>query len=195
VIGPEDVLAFWFGDLKVGESVPNEVRMRWFKKDPAFDAAIEERFGAARDGAARGELDGWIETPRGILALIIVLDQFTRNTRRDTPAMYANDAQALELTRLFLDTDGADALHPDMQTFGVMPLMHSEDPLDQERCVAWGEALAERHPGEYDQFVKYAKIHRDIVVKYGRFPHRNSILGRESTPEELEFLKTPGSSF
>ncbi len=195
MIGPEDVLAFWFGDLKLGDSVPDEVRMRWFKKDPAFDRRILDRFGAALGAAERGELDAWTESARGTLALIVMLDQFSRNTRRDTAAMYANDAQAVELTRLFLDQHDGPGLHPDMRTFGVMPLMHSEDPLDQERCVAWGERLAAGHPGMYASFVKYAKIHRDIVVRWGRFPHRNAILGRESTPEEIEFLKEPGSSF
>ncbi len=202
MIGPEDSLEFWFGDLPFGHETPAALRARWWKKDPALDAEIEERFGAALLAAAAGELDGWTETLRGTLALIILLDQFTRNTRRDTVAMYANDAQALELTRLFLDLEGAEQLHPDMRMFAVMPLMHSESVLDQERCVAFAERLTAElaaggppYAGYLEGFVKYAIVHREIVAQWGRFPHRNKILGRDSTPEEVEFLKTPGSSF
>jgi uncharacterized protein (DUF924 family) len=132
--------------------------------------------------------------------LIIVLDQFTRNTRRDTAEMYANDPQARSLTRMLLDSGDETTLHPAVRMFAIMPLMHSEDPVDQARAVACFERCledSEGHPQAHriEMSLKSANHHRDIVVEWGRFPHRNAILGRESTPEEVEFLAKPGSSF
>ena len=201
-VTPEDILRFWFGDIGPQDAVLPELQKRWWVKDPAFDREIQERFGATLEAAARGDLDSWVGTPAGIAALIIVLDQFTRNTRRDSPAMYANDAQALELTRLLLDGGEDVSLHPAVRAFAYMPLMHSESRLDHERCIAVFEGLvagaeAAGHPqaGPLKGALDSGRHHRDIVVKWGRFPHRNAILGRESTPEEIEFLKGPGSSF
>lgn len=199
---PSDVFDFWFDGLDPATPAPPEVRGRWWKKDPAFDTLIRERFGPTIEAAARGELDHWTETIEGVLALIILFDQFTRNAYRGTAAMYQHDHLAQDLARLFLDHPDAAGLSLDIQCFGVMPLMHSENPLDQERCVAWsadrkGECDTAASPWAegMENFLNYAVQHRDIVVQWGRFPHRNAILDRASTPEEAEFLTKPGSSF
>ncbi len=196
----EDVLEFWFGDLAADRPVADEVKRRWWIKDPGFDREIGARFGASIASAAAGDLDAWADDPVGIVALVVLLDQFTRNTRRGTGAMYDNDEQALQLSRMALDAGIHEGLHPDHRCLLVMPFMHSEDPVDQERCVAWTERFAEDMEGgawaeSAKQLAHYARLHRDIVVRWGRFPHRNALLGRASTAEEIDFLKTPGSSF
>lgn len=186
-IDAEAVLEFWLGN-------GSEFRAMWWKKDPTLDEALRQRFGEALEAGRAGGLDGWTETPRGTLGLIILLDQFSRNVHRDTPAMYAADAQAAALTRRLVRRDELDGLPPFAQLFGVMPLMHSEDMADQRLCLSLLERLAEVHPvtaGSLDS----ARKHAAIVERFGRFPHRNAILGRESTTEEVEFLKEPGSSF
>lgn len=184
------VLNEWFG--LPGSAQDGQVQMKWFKKDAAFDAALRERFGPVIDQALRGGLRDWDSTAWGALARILVLDQFTRNVHRDTPASFAGDALALE---------AALALQPRAQELGVlerwfvaMPLEHAEDLGMQDRSVAAFEALAEEDPRLQDA-LDYAHKHRDVIVRFGRFPHRNEILGRESTPEEIEFLKQPGSRF
>ena len=184
------VLNEWFG--LPGSAQDGQVQMKWFKKDAAFDAALRERFGPVIDQALRGGLRDWDSTAWGALARILVLDQFTRNVHRDTPASFAGDALALE---------AALALQPRAQELGVlerwfvaMPLEHAEDLAMQDRSVAAFEALAAEDQRLQDA-LDYAHKHRDVIVRFGRFPHRNEILGRESTPEEIEFLKQPGSRF
>ena len=184
---PETILELWLGD-------GHENRSLWWTKDPDFDASLRDRFGAALEAAKEGELDGWSATPRGTLALIVLLDQFSRNIHRGTPAMYAADERAAALTRSLVDQGLLGDLAPFEQLFAIMPLMHSEALEDQRRCVGLLERLAERHPvtaGGPDS----ARHHMAIVQRWGRFPHRNAILGRASTDAELAFLKEPGSSF
>jgi len=173
----EDVLEFWFGEPA-----------NWWKKDPAFDAEIVDRFGELHAAIERGDHEDWRATPSGALAYVIVLDQFSRNMFRGTARMFASDAQALAAARDAVERHHDADLPADRRAFLYMPFMHSEDLADQERGVALFEALS---PGQ----TKYSVAHRDIVARFGRFPHRNEILGRTSTPEELEFLTQPGSSF
>jgi uncharacterized protein (DUF924 family) len=175
----EEVLKFWFDPVQ---------SPRWFAKSDAFDKSIRDRFGDVHAAALRGDCEAWLETPRGRLAYIILLDQFSRNIHRDTPAMFSGDERALKAARAGIAKGDDKALAPAERSFFYMPYMHSEDLADQEMAVALFKGL----PGNG---AEYAVMHRDIVKRFGRFPHRNRILGRPSTPEEIAFLKTPGSSF
>jgi len=197
--GIEDILAFWFGG-ESGDSATAEAQKKlWWAKDAVIDSGIRERYGALVAAAAGGAHRVWTDEPRGRLALILLFDQFPRNIHRDTPQAFAHDGLAL---RLALDgiAAGADRkLRAIERVFFYLPLEHAESVEVQERSVELFRALATGVP-ETDRrtfagFVDYAVRHRDIVHRFGRFPHRNRILGRESTAEELEFLKQPGSSF
>ncbi|MDH0868107.1 DUF924 family protein [Mitsuaria sp. GD03876] len=184
------VLNEWFG--QPGGEQDGQVLMKWFKKDEAFDAVLRERFGATVAQALRGELRDWDMTPWGALARIVVLDQFTRNIHRDTPQAFAGDALALEAALALLPR--AQDLGVLERWFATMPLEHAEDLSMQDRSVAAFEALA-AEDARLEDALDYARRHRDVIVRFGRYPHRNEILGRPSTPEELEFLKQPGSRF
>jgi uncharacterized protein (DUF924 family) len=173
---PHDLLSEWFRDPE-----------RWWKPDAAFDDSLRATYGDDVEAAIRGERDDWARSPRGALALVILLDQFTRNIYRDTPRMYAGDAKAVA-TSLAVIESGADAsLSADERQFLYMPLMHSEDRGLQQRSLEKFRELG--------QSLEWAEHHAAIVMRFGRFPHRNAVLGRESTPEEVEFLSQPGSSF
>jgi uncharacterized protein (DUF924 family) len=178
--GPEDVLAFWFTD---------EARARWFEKDAAFDTTCRDRLSALAEDAAAGRLDGWAAMPRGALALVIPLDQVPRNLHRGTPAAFAQDAKARELARRVLAAGLDAALGPEERLFLYLPFEHSEDAADQALAVELIGSLGD------PEWAESARQHRDIVLRFGRFPHRNAALGRPSTPEELAFLAGPGSSF
>lgn len=181
----DTVLDFWFGETDPAN---------WFERSDAFDAVIAERFSDAVATARDGGFDAWATTPRGCLALIILIDQFSRNLYRDSPEAWSADAAALALTRHAL-AEGFDAdLSVSERKFLYMPLMHSEAPADQEACVALFRTLAAESPDEAVS-LDFAIRHRDIIVRFGRFPHRNEVLGRESTAEEVEFLKEPDSAF
>lgn len=188
---PSDVLDFWFGredDPDYGES-----RDAWFRKDEAFDATVRDRFGGLYEEAAAGGLDGWREEAGSCLALVIVLDQFPRNMFRGDARTHATDGEALDAAKYAIER-GLDRELPAFQRmFLYMPFMHAESVGDQRRSVELFEGLA-AEPGGPD-VVEYAVGHRDIVERFGRFPHRNALLGRETTPEEAEFLTQPGSSF
>lgn len=190
-VTPADVLAFWFGSA-------DTVDPRWFKRSDAFDAEIDNRFGATVQAALAGRLDAWAARPEGALALIVLLDQFTRNMYRGTPAAFAGDAQALALAQKLVDSGEHLRLPPLRRWFAYMPLEHAEDLALQQQCVRLFEALA-AEPGPHREALAgaldYARRHRDVVARFGRFPHRNAILGRTSTPEEAAFLLQPGSSF
>lgn len=175
-----DVLSFWFE-----ESSPAQ----WYKKDRDFDEAIRARFEDTVRAALAGELDEWAETPAGCLALILVLDQFTRNIYRDTPRAFSGDARALELSLRCVEEGHVADDEPARRQFMLMPMMHSEELAVQERSLPLFEEFT--NPNSYD----FAVRHRDIIARFGRFPHRNAILGRASTDEELAFLEQPGSSF
>lgn len=181
------VLGFWFGDLPPGtDPEPRDV---WFKPTPDFDREITERFLGDTERAAAGELDDLMGSAEGCLALVILLDQFPRNMFRGTARAFAADDKALTIARHALDKGFDTSLPPVACLFLYLPFEHSEDLADQERSVALFEAL------KNDYWLDYAVRHRDIVARFGRFPHRNAILGRASTAEEEAFLKQPGSSF
>lgn len=195
---PQDVLDFWFGPADPAHP-DGQNRAHWWKKDAAFDASIREQFGVTWHAARAGELDGWVSTDEGTLALVVVLDQFSRNLCRDSPDSWAQDDHALAIALDAIDR-GVDArLGHFGRSFLYMPLMHSEDRDIQVRSIACFERLVELAPDAMKDgargTLKYAHLHRDIVDRFGRYPHRNAILGRESTPEEVEFLAGPNSSF
>lgn len=174
------ILRFWFEELQ-----PTD----WWNKNPGLDRSITERFSTTLEAAARGELFAWRDTHRGRLAEIIVLDQFSRQIHRDTPLAFARDGIALVLAQEALRQGADKEMRPDERSFMYMPYMHSESPLIQRIAVRlFDQPGLEHNHG-------FAIAHRDIVERFGRFPHRNRILGRVSTPEETEFLKQPGSSF
>jgi len=188
----EEVLDFWFG--RPDEPHHLQTRPEWFRKDDAFDATIRERFGALIDAALRGELAGWAAQPRSALAEVIVLDQFTRNTRRGTAGMFAGDARALTVAKALV-ASGADRTLPGvMRQFVYLPFEHSEALADQVESLRLFGQLGRDEPA-LAGLLEWAQKHYDIVARFGRFPHRNAALGRESTPEEVEFLKQPGSGF
>lgn len=182
-----EVLDFWFG---VPAAAP---RMEWFRKDEAFDAEIRRRFGALHAAAAVGELDAWRASAEPMLALVIVLDQFSRNLFRGDARAFAQDAYALDCAKQAVARHDDLALLPVQRQFLYLPFEHSEDLGDQERGVELMLALDAFE--ETRGISSWAVKHRDIVARFGRFPHRNAALGRASTAEELEFLKQPGSSF
>ncbi|QKK02664.1 MAG: DUF924 domain-containing protein [Pseudomonadota bacterium] len=177
---PGEVLTFWFEEI--------EPRM-WWVADPDFDRQIEQRYSRLLGQAAQGELFEWRRDAKGRLAEIIVLDQFSRNIHRGTPAAFAQDPMALALAQEAVAGGALDALEPIQRAFLLLPYMHSESGLIHRHA----ERLYREHaPADNHQFeIK----HKVIIDRFGRYPHRNAILGRESTPEELEFLKQPGSAF
>jgi uncharacterized protein (DUF924 family) len=158
---------------------------RWFAKDAGFDRRFRERFLALHEAAARGALAGWLATPEGALALLLLLDQFPRNAFRGTPRMYASDAMARDVAAAALDAGHDRAVETELQLFFYLPFGHSENMADQQRSVALNRRLGERD-------LSHAERHRDIVRRFGRFPHRNPILGRAMTPAEQRFLDAGG---
>ena len=189
---PEAVLEFWFGPADdPGHQLP---RPAWFRKDPAFDLQVHERFGATIEAALAGRLQSWATEPLPALAQVIVLDQFTRNAFRDTARAFAGDERALAAARAMVDSGEDRALSGVQRQFVYMPFEHAEDLAAQKQALQLFSRLGEDEPALAD-LLRWARAHHDIVARFGRFPHRNALLGRVSTPEEEAFLKTPGSSF
>ena len=188
---PETIVDFWFGAPGSGER--GRSRAVWFKKDAAFDASLRAQFGAVHAEAAAGRLSEWERAPESALALVIVLDQFSRNLFRGQPASFGCDAAALALARRMVAAGWDTVLLPVMRSFVYLPFEHSESLADQDEAVRLFTLLA-AEPGQADLLV-WAEKHRDIIRRFGRFPHRNAILRRVSTPAESEFLTQPGSSF
>jgi uncharacterized protein (DUF924 family) len=190
---PQQVLDFWFG--APGSAGYGQPRRAWFVKQPDFDAEIRTRFGAAIDHAVSGGLRDWdMGGPQGVLARILLLDQFTRNAFRDTPGAFAGDALALDAARALVDSGADRTLLPVQRAFVYLPFEHAEDAVMQERAVELFSTLSAEHPG-FESNLDYAHRHRAVIARFKRFPHRNAILGRASTPEEIEFLTQPGSRF
>jgi uncharacterized protein (DUF924 family) len=190
----DDILRFWFGDLPAHDAPPPSDKVEaWFKSDPAFDERIRSEFEPDVQRALGGELDDWAATPRGTLALVILLDQFTRNIYRRTPKAHKGDRRALEIARAAMAAGQDEPLHPAERAFLYMPLMHAEDPDVQERSVEVFRALEAVAPEPLRplcaNFHHHAKLHRDEVARFGRFPARNTYLDRTTTPDELAFLK------
>jgi uncharacterized protein (DUF924 family) len=173
-INPSDVIAFW---KAAGPK-------KWFAKDAAFDAEFKDRFLDAHMAGARRELDGWMETAEGALALIILLDQLPRNAFRDTAHQFATDPLALNLTKDAVARGHLERTEAGLRKFLLLPFEHSERLEDQDRFMAL--------IGDDPEDLKWASIHRDIIVRFGRFPHRNAVLGRETTAEEQAFLDAGG---
>jgi uncharacterized protein (DUF924 family) len=189
----QDVLDFWF--LPPGAEGHGAQRAVWFRKDDAFDAGIRERFGALIEQAVAGGLREWDQQgPAGVLARILVLDQFTRNAHRGTPESFAGDALALAAARELVDSGAHMQLPPVQRWFAYMPFEHAEDAAMQERSVALFTELAQGD-SSFDGVLDYAHRHRGVIARFGRFPHRNEILGRASTADEIAFLAQPGSGF
>jgi uncharacterized protein (DUF924 family) len=189
---PEAVLDFWFGPPDdPGHRLP---RPAWFRKDPAFDQQLRERFGPTIEAALAGRLEAWASEPLPALAQVIVLDQFTRNAFRDTARAFAGDERALAAARAMVDSGQDRGLGGVQRQFIYMPFEHAEDLAAQEQALRLFARLGQDEPALAD-LLRWAQAHHDIVARFGRFPHRNALLGRVSTPEEEAFLKTPGSAF
>ena len=173
---PAEIVSFWRG---AGPA-------RWFSKDAAFDAEIRSRFLPTYEAAARRELERWADEAEGALALILVLDQFPRNIFRDNPKAFATDAHAREIAYGVVGKGFADEIGPPLKRFFFLPMMHSEGLADQQFCV---EMLTRNGDAEGAAF---GRLHLDIIARFGRFPHRNAVLGRQTTPEEQAFLDAGG---
>ena len=186
-----DVLEFWFG--APGDPTWGQDRPEWFRKDDSFDQGIRTRFGPLIEAALVGELSDWT-TPWSALAQIIVLDQFARNAFRGGPRAFAGDRLALAIAQRLVASGQDRDLPPTQRSFVYMPFEHAEDLAMQNESVRLFRELEAAHPAATESR-DYAERHRAIIARFGRFPHRNAILGRASTPEEVEFLKLPGSGF
>lgn len=184
---PHAVLDFWFGS----GGAPREV---WFRHDPDFDAQIGQRFGAWVDQALTGGLDGWRQQPQSALAYIVLLDQFTRNLHRGSARAFAGDALALAAARELVARGDDRRLTPLQRWFAYLPFEHAEDRQAQRESLQLFEALAAEHPALADALT-WALKHQVVIERFGRYPHRNEVLGRPSTPEEVAFLQQPGSRF
>jgi uncharacterized protein (DUF924 family) len=174
----EDVLQFWF------EAHPKD----WFVKRAAFDEEIRARFLSLHESAAAGQLDAWRQSPRSCLALVIAQDQFPRNMFRDTARAFATDLRAREAARVILAHGWDRSMTESERLFAYLPFEHSESLEDQDLSCELMKNFSE-------DLRRYAERHRDIIRRFGRFPHRNGLLGRQSTPAEIEFLRQPGSGF
>lgn len=190
----DGVLAFWFGTPGSGDDDYQSRRTVWFRKDPKLDQAIRDRFQDLYTQAASGALDDWQATPRGTVALLVVLDQFPRNMFRHDPRAFATDEKAREVAKRAIAHQVDQQLPPLQRLFIYMPLEHSEDLADQHQSVHLFEQLVEECPDLTDAY-DYAVRHKAVIESFERFPHRNAILGRSTTDAEADFLKQPGSSF
>ncbi len=193
---------FWFGkDFAAANDsqVAERQAKLWWAKDAQIDAAMGQRFAPLLEQAAMGTLDTWAATAGGLLSLVLLTDQFSRNIHRGTPGAFARDPMARRLAHLGLNSGMTARLRPIEQIFMLLPFEHSEDLAEQDLSVREFAALAQGAPEaerkRMESHLDYAQRHLDIIARFGRFPHRNTILGRASTPEEVEFLKQPGSSF
>ena len=195
----DELLEFWFGEKTDATAAAKSQAELWWGHRAETDELLQARFGAAASSAAAGILDHWTGSPRGRLALILLLDQLPRAIHRGTPAAFAQDLDARRVAEQGLDSGADRLLRPIERLFFYLPFEHSEDLEDQDRSVALFRDLEAEVPVEHKatfaDFVDYAVRHREIIARFGRFPHRNAILGRESTPEEQAFLEQPGSSF
>ena len=186
-----EILDFWFGPS--GESPYGKSRDEWFRKDPAFDRLIAARFGEPLAAAIAGGFETWSGSPRGSLALVILLDQFTRNVHRDTPQAFSGDQRALAVARTSVDRGDDDALIPVERWFLYMPFVHAENEDAQQRSLELFMRL--RDESGLAEPLLWAEKHAAVIRRFGRYPHRNAMLGRSSTPEEAAFLLEPGSRF
>ena len=196
---PQDVLAFWLGAWPIDQAAMQRVQAQWFSKNDAFDAELRQRFGTTLAAARAGRLDDWARDADGWLALLIVLDQFTRNAFRGQPEGFAGDAQALAIAQAGIARGDDQRVPPMARIFCYLPLEHAEDAAMQARSVALFTALRDAPGAEpkafFDGTLDYAHKHQDVITRFGRFPHRNAILARASTAEEQAYLAQPGAGF
>lgn len=185
------VLNFWFG--KPEDEDYGKTRKYWFIKDRKFDQTVRLKFSAIYQQAVTGKLNHWQTKPLSCLALILVLDQFPRNMFRQSPQAFATDDQALKIAEYAISQEFDRQLLPVQRWFIYLPFEHSENLIHQQQAVALFSTL--EHDPDSKSSIEYAEKHLQIIQRFGRFPHRNQILGRVSTPEEIEFLKQPGTSF
>ena len=183
----DDILRFWFGDADPAAAIGQ--RPQWFTKDAGFDRATEDGFGIEIEMALAGGLREWHDSPAGTLALILLLDQFTRNVFRGTAKAFAGDTRALALARQAVASGQDRAMGIYQRLFVYLPFEHCEDMACQDASVSLIGALGDA------ELTRYAERHRAIIIRFGRYPHRNAVLGRQSTIAELQFLAEPGSSF
>ena len=186
------VLDFWFAAQ--GEPEHGAVRDLWFRKSDETDRQIAERVGPLIERALRGELEAWAAEPHSALAQIVLLDQFTRNSFRDTPRAFAGDKRALAAAMAMVGSRQDESQLPVQRVFVYLPFEHAEGIGMQEEALRLFTRLVAEAP-ELQNMFDYAQRHHDVVQGFGRFPHRNAILGRQSTTDEIEFLKQPGSRF
>jgi uncharacterized protein (DUF924 family) len=174
----QEIVDFWFSD---------PVKARWFKPTAEFDAQLRDKYSALLRAARAGDLDDWADTAQGALALILLLDQLPRNIYRGDAESFASDALALSIARQALASGFDTEVSVEQRQFFYLPLMHSEDLADQEMCVALCEATCA------EENIKFARLHRDLIARFGRFPHRNRVLNRESSDAELDYLASDGA--
>lgn len=186
----QDILDFWFSA---------DSRKHWFAADAALDGLIRERFATAAEAAAAGGLDDWAQTPSGWLALLLLLDQFPRNLHRGDARAWAQDVSAQRVALSGIQRGFDQALLPLQCMFAYLPLEHAENTALQQYSVdRFGALCARAAPEErtqFEEFLDYARRHREVIVRFGRFPHRNAVLGRANTAEEADYLQQPGSGF
>jgi uncharacterized protein (DUF924 family) len=195
----DELLDFWFGDATDDVEAGQAQAALWWGASAETDDLIAGRFGQAASAAAAGALDHWTGSPRGRLALVLLLDQMSRVIHRGAPGAFAQDDTARRVAEKGLESGADRLLRPIERVFFYLPFEHSEDRRTQERSIELYRTLAEEVPENwrksFDFYLDFAVRHKAIIDRFGRFPHRNAILGRESTPEEIEFLKEPGSGF
>jgi uncharacterized protein (DUF924 family) len=196
---PREILDYWFADATRDPLKAKARNDFWFRADPEHDREIAKRFTATLNAAAEGSLSHWETEPHSALALVIVLDQFPRNACRGTPGAFAHDAEALSVSRHGVGAGYLNGLTTVEQGFFVMPFQHCEDLACQRESVALFARIADDAPPDWrpiaENMLRYAHLHLELVERFGRFPHRNAILGRASTPAESEFLRTNTESF
>jgi uncharacterized protein (DUF924 family) len=195
----ESIKEFWFGNNTDDAATAQAQAKLWWSKDDAQDRLITQRFATMTAQAGSGLLGAWLATAAGRQALILLCDQFPRNMYRNTPQSFAFDAKALQIAKDGLALQMDQQLRPIERVFFYLPLEHSEALADQEHAVRLFDALVKQsqpeHQTVFQNFLNFAIRHRDVIARFGRFPHRNAILGRVSTDEEVQFLSEPGSSF
>lgn len=196
---PQDVLAFWIGPLDPEGLAEPAFARRWFEKNEAFDREVRDKFEGTWQAVMAGDAEAWLDTPRGRLAYVVVLDQLARNMFRGTARQFQGDARALATAERGIELGQDRSLIGDERSFLYMPFMHAESLAAQERGVelftAFRDASTGRLRERLDNSLDFARQHRDIIAQWGRFPHRNNALDRTSTAAEVEFLRHPGSSF
>lgn len=195
----ESIINFWFGSSHDDAQAASQQNQLWWGKDEQVDAQIRTRFESTTEALAKGELDDWAQSAHGVLAMVLLVDQFPRNMYRGTPNAFAFDPLALRWSLHALERGMDNHLSPIERVFLYLPFEHSEVLDDQNRSVLLFEQLQQQVPQALQEtfagFVDYARRHQEVIRRFGHFPHRNQILGRPSTAEEIAFLQQPGSSF